>query len=105
MNPDFFGPQSFFLMQNIFKKIPRAKKFSGFLCVSLRARIMKFQQFLNFLKNVLEYQNGSKFAREPNSTYSTILIKNLKSEKLGKSLFSGPNHINFSMLLYFKRNF
>ena len=27
------------------------------------------------LKNVLEYQNGSKFVREPNRSFSTILRK------------------------------
>ena len=41
---------------------------------------------LRFFKNFLEFQNGSKFARRPNSTYSTIRFKNFWGQK--KSRFS-----------------
>ena len=34
--------------------------------------LARFPTFRIFLKNVLEYQNCSKFARRPNSTYSSI---------------------------------
>ena len=34
--------------------------------------LARFSTFRNFFKNVLEYQNCSKFARGPNSTYSSI---------------------------------
>ena len=53
--------------------------------------LARFSTFRNFFKNVLEYQNDSKFARGPNSTYSTIWFKKTwGSEKVGNSLFSGP---------------
>ena len=53
--------------------------------------LARFSIFRNFFKNVLEYQNGSKFARGPNLTYSTIWIKKTwGSEKVGNSLFLGP---------------
>ena len=56
--------------------------------------LARFSTFGNFLKNVLEYQNCSKFARGPNSTYSSIRVKKiLGSEKVGNSLFSGPYKI------------
>ena len=54
--------------------------------------LARFSTFRNFFKNVLAYQNGSKVAREPNTTYCTIWVKkNLWSEKVGNSLFSGSN--------------
>ena len=54
--------------------------------------LAQFSTFRNFFKNVLEYQNDSKFARGPNSTSSTIWIKKTwGSEKVGNSLFSGPS--------------
>ena len=52
--------------------------------------LARFSTFENFFKNVLEYQNCSKFARRPNSTYFSIWVKNWGSEKVGNSLFSGP---------------
>ena len=43
--------------------------------------LAQFSTFRNFFKNVLEYQNDSKFARSPNSTSSTIWIKKLGGQK------------------------
>ena len=61
--------------------------------------LAQFSTFRNFFKNVLEYQNDSKFARGPNSTYSTIWIKKTwGSEKVGNSLFSGPISKNMFLL-------
>ena len=37
----------------------------------------RFYIFTNFIKNVLEYRNRSKFVRRPTLTYSTIWVKNI----------------------------
>ena len=68
----------------------RSKKFPSILdpdkyveinCIDLTCKLTptevknflaRFSTFRNFFKNVLEYQNYSKFARGPNSTYSSI---------------------------------
>ena len=68
----------------------RSKKFPSILdpdkdveinCIDLTCKLTptevknflaRFSTFRNFFKNVLEYQNCSKFARGPNSTYSSI---------------------------------
>ena len=39
--------------------------------------LAQFSTFRNFFKNVLEYQNDSKFVRRPNLTYPTIWEKNI----------------------------
>ena len=85
----------------------RSKKFPSILdpdkCVEINCIVLtckltptevknflaRFSTFRNFFKNVLGYQNCSKFARGPNSTYSSIWV-NWGSEKVGNSLFSGP---------------
>ena len=43
--------------------------------------------FCYYLKNVLEYQNGSKFVKRANSTYSIISFKIKGSRAVGKSYF------------------
>ena len=68
----------------------RSKKFPSILdpdkcveinCIDLTCKLTptevknflaRFSTFRNFFKNVLEYQNCSKFSRGPNSTYSSI---------------------------------
>ena len=68
----------------------RSKKFPSILdpdkcveinCIDLTCKLTptevknflaRFSTFRNFFKNVLEYQNCSKFARGPNLTYSSI---------------------------------
>ena len=59
--------------------------------------LQKWQTFwrdfrpLEFFLNVLEYQNGSKFARGPNSTYSSILVKKIGGQKKsGIPYFQAP---------------
>ena len=81
-----------------FKKIIKSpKKFFTSLDVSFQESTLKVTSSdlsvfridgIGFF-NVLEYQNGSKFVRRPNSTYFTIWIKKTwGSEKVGNSLFS-----------------
>ena len=62
----------------------------------LKSFFARLSTFRNSFENVLEYQNGSKFAKGPNLTYFLILIK--KNFGLWKSRefliftenFSGP---------------
>ena len=96
----------------------RSKKFPSILdpdkcveinCIDLTCKLTptevknflaRFSIFGNFFKNVLEYQNCSKFARGPDSTYSLIWVnKNWGSEKVGNSLFLGPIYQGFKCSL------
>ena len=63
--PTFSDPQIFFKI--------RALKFYHSVGMSSQTRPKKStSNFMNFLKNVLEDQNGLKFLRRPNLTYCKI---------------------------------
>ena len=66
--------------QSLFLVIKKVKNF-----------LARFSTFRNFFKNVLEYQNCSKFARRPNSTYSSIWEKIIGGQKKsGIPYFQAP---------------
>lgn len=52
-----------------------------------------FSTLKNFLKNDLEYQNGSKFVRGPNSTYATIWDKNITWDRKSREFLIFRSYI------------